>query len=137
MHYPNAIELFGSPNGTCTSQTEAKHKDAVKEPWRRSNHNRPIMQMVQTITRLDKLTALRRIFKQRGMLAGSIIDHMTREFLDELPPILPWNGPSTDVLDNGDGDNDDTGPVSGAKNETMIYLAAKHRKVLNTFENAH
>jgi hypothetical protein len=33
MHYTNAIELFGSPNGTCSSQTEAKHIPVVKEPW--------------------------------------------------------------------------------------------------------
>jgi hypothetical protein len=58
MHYLNAIEKFGSPNGTCTSQTEAKHKSAMKEPWRRSNRNKPLPQMILTITRLDKLTAL-------------------------------------------------------------------------------
>jgi hypothetical protein len=58
MHYLNAIEKFGSPNGTCTSQTEAKHKSAVKEPWRRSNRNKPLPQMILTITRLDKLMAL-------------------------------------------------------------------------------
>jgi hypothetical protein len=33
MHYVDGIELFGSPNGMCSSQTEAKHIKAVKEPW--------------------------------------------------------------------------------------------------------
>lgn len=37
-HYRELIEQFGSPNGLCSSITEAKHIKAVKEPWRRSNH---------------------------------------------------------------------------------------------------
>jgi hypothetical protein len=64
MHYPNAIERFGSPNGTCTSQTEAKHIKAVKEPWRQSNCNKPLPQMILMVTCLDKLVALRRVFRQ-------------------------------------------------------------------------
>ena len=33
-HYFYAIQLFGSPNGLCSSITESKHIKAVKEPWR-------------------------------------------------------------------------------------------------------
>ncbi|KAF8240028.1 hypothetical protein L208DRAFT_995607, partial [Tricholoma matsutake] len=57
IHYPNGIELFGSPNGTCSSQTEAKHIKVVilvKETWQRSNHNKPLHQMIQTISQMDK-----------------------------------------------------------------------------------
>src|SRR5436190_24087350 len=36
-HYVRKIELFGSPNGICSSITESMHIRAVKEPWRRSN----------------------------------------------------------------------------------------------------
>jgi hypothetical protein len=39
MHYPDSIVLFGSPNGLCSSITEAKHIKAMKEPWRRSSRN--------------------------------------------------------------------------------------------------
>ena len=58
MHYPNAIEQFGSLNGTCTSQTEVKHIKAVKDPWHQSSCNKPLPQMVTTLTCMDKLTAL-------------------------------------------------------------------------------
>src|ERR1700728_4395118 len=129
MHYPNAIERFGSPNGTCTSQTEAKHKKAVKEPWRRSNRKKPLHQMIMTITRLDKLTALRRVFRQRGMLVGSVADYMTQQFIGETPPILPWGGvaDSSDASDSDDEDSDDIEPVAGPQASTNVWLASRHR----------
>ncbi|KAH9975649.1 hypothetical protein BJV74DRAFT_862382 [Russula compacta] len=37
-HYRRNIQLFGAPNGLCSSITESKHIKAVKEPWRRSSH---------------------------------------------------------------------------------------------------
>ena len=33
VHYRELIELFGAPNGLCSSITESKHIRAVKEPW--------------------------------------------------------------------------------------------------------
>jgi hypothetical protein len=56
----DGTEMFHSPNGTCTSQSEAKHIPAVKDPWQRTSRDDPLRQMLQTISRLDKLTALRR-----------------------------------------------------------------------------
>src|SRR5437773_319106 len=56
-HYVRSIQLFGSPNGLCSSITESKHIKAVKEPWRRSNRFNALMQMLRTIRRLDKLAA--------------------------------------------------------------------------------
>src|SRR5258707_5499637 len=73
VHYPNAIELFGSPNGTCTSQTEVKHRPVVKQPWCRSSHNKPLPQMMRTITCLDKLAALWQGFREQGMLVGAVV----------------------------------------------------------------
>lgn len=37
VHYVPLIQLFGVPNGVCSSLTESKHIQAVKEPWHRSN----------------------------------------------------------------------------------------------------
>ena len=130
MHYPNAIERFGSPNGTCTSQTEAKHKKAVKDPWRRSNRNKPLPQMVKTLTRMDKLTALRRVFRQRGMLDGSVADYMAWQFAGKLPPIFPWSGAFIGSCDESDSDDesDDVEPVLGPRMQTNIWLASRHRK---------
>jgi hypothetical protein len=62
------IRLFGAPNGLCSSITEAKHIKAVKEPWRRSNRDRPLKQMLLINQRLDKLAAAHVDFTRRGML---------------------------------------------------------------------
>ena len=72
VHYVRAIRLFGSPNGLCSSITESKHIAAVKRPWRRSNRNEPIGQMLRTLTRKAKLAAARVEFGRRGMLHGDV-----------------------------------------------------------------
>ncbi|KAI6094447.1 hypothetical protein EDD16DRAFT_1503146 [Pisolithus croceorrhizus] len=72
-HYPDLICLFGAPNGLCTSITESKHIDAVKDPYRRTNRNKPLGQMLIINQRLDKLAASRRDFSRRGMLEGSCL----------------------------------------------------------------
>jgi hypothetical protein len=94
--------------------------------------------MVKTLTRLDKLRALRSVFKDRGMLAGGVADYMAKQFDGTLPPLLPWNGSSapscmgsvdtSDGEDKGSGDTYDTEPVSGPKRETNIWLAARYSK---------
>jgi hypothetical protein len=132
MHYPEAIERFGSPNGTCSSQTEAKHILVVKKPWQRSSHKDPLPQMIGTITRLDKFTALRRVFKQRGLLMGSITEHMAQQFAGHYSSVLPWSGPSIEASDYGGDDNDGDNSmesVPGPRTDTKIWLAARHRKV--------
>lgn len=68
-HYPALIRLFGAPNGLCSSITESKHIRAVKEPWRRSNRNQPLGQMLVTNQRLDQLAAAQTDFVHRGMLS--------------------------------------------------------------------
>jgi hypothetical protein len=73
VHYHTLIRLFGAPNGLCSSITESKHIRAVKEPWRRSNRNEALGQMLITNQRLDQLAAARTDFSQRGMLNGSCL----------------------------------------------------------------
>lgn len=70
VHYRYLIELFGAPNGICSSITESKHIKAVKEPWRRSSHHEALGQMLVVNQRLDKLHASRADLKARGMLEG-------------------------------------------------------------------
>lgn len=72
MHYRRNIELFGAPNGLCSSITESRHITAVKKPWRRSNHYKALGQMLVTNQRLDKLSAARADFVARGMLSPSL-----------------------------------------------------------------
>ena len=73
VHYRELIELFGAPNGLCSSITESKHIRAVKEPWCRSNKFNALGQMLVTNQRLDKLAAARRWFTERGMLDGPLL----------------------------------------------------------------
>ena len=73
IHYHSLIRLFGAPNGLCSSITESKHIRAVKEPWRRSNRNEALGQMLVSNQRLDQLAAARTDFSQRGMLNGSCL----------------------------------------------------------------
>ncbi len=71
VHYHSLIRLFGAPNGLCSSITESKHIRAVKEPWRRSNRNQPLGQMLVINQRLDQLSAAQIDFESRGMLVKS------------------------------------------------------------------
>ena len=68
VHYASLIRLFGAPNGLCSSLMESKHIRAVKEPWRRSNRNQALGQMLVTNQRLDQLAAAQADFAARGML---------------------------------------------------------------------
>ena len=68
VHYHLMIQLFGAPNGLCSSITESKHIKAVKQPYRRSSRNNPLGEMILTNQRNDKLAAARVDFESRGML---------------------------------------------------------------------
>ena len=59
MHYTASIRAFGAPNGLCSSITENKHIQAVKEPL--------------TNQQLDKLAASRTDFANHGMLNGTCL----------------------------------------------------------------
>ena len=93
--------------------------------------------MIQTITRMDKFSALRRIFKQRGMLDGTVDEYMAQQFAGSPPPIRPWgssaaNGDGDEESDSdNDSDNED-GPTLGPKTETVISLASTSRKFRNS-----
>ncbi|KAH9990721.1 hypothetical protein BJV77DRAFT_1060934 [Russula vinacea] len=76
IHYRRNIQLFGSPNGLCSSITESKHIRSVKELWRRSSHFKALGQMLLTNQCLDKLSA-------------SQVDFMSRDLLPNAMPINP------------------------------------------------
>ncbi|KAG5633454.1 hypothetical protein H0H81_007684, partial [Sphagnurus paluster] len=118
-HYPRSIRLFGSPNGLCSSITESKHIKAVKEPWRRSNRYHALIQMLRTISRLDKLAAARRQFTQWGMMVGSTVSYTAMLLAGRAPQPLTV---TTDAQHNEDED-DDLGPVSGPQVLSSVKLA--------------
>ncbi|KAJ7612911.1 hypothetical protein DFH06DRAFT_1274599 [Mycena polygramma] len=55
VHYRPSIQGFAAPNGLCSSITESKHIKAVKKPYRRSNRNKPLSQILLTNQRLHCL----------------------------------------------------------------------------------
>jgi hypothetical protein len=78
-HYYKLIQLFGSPNGLCSSITESKHIKAVKEPWRRSSRFKALAQMLCSIVRMEKMAAISRVFSFQGMLQGTVSKYIARQ----------------------------------------------------------
>ena len=124
-HYVRKIELFGSPNGICSSITESLHIRAVKEPWRRSNRFEPLPQMMKTISRLDKLASLRRVLDNRGMLGGVLSQHTLEVISDSGPDLHPGNlmNDSYDNRCSSRDDDDDGGPLPGPMMLAQVTLA--------------
>ena len=115
MHYHRSIQLFGSPNRLCSSITESKHIKAVKEPWRHSSHFNALKQMLVTILRLEKLTMIRQVFSQVGMMEGTTSSYTAMILRGELPQPMASN-------DNDDND-DNMGPVHGPRTLSSVELS--------------
>ncbi|KAF8257006.1 hypothetical protein EI94DRAFT_1774697 [Lactarius quietus] len=75
-HYHFSIQLFGSPNGLCSSITESKHRVSVKDNWYRSNHNNALPQMTKSLLWWETLAALHCYFTSLGMLKGTTAAYM-------------------------------------------------------------
>lgn len=126
-HYFYAIHLFGSPNGLCSSITESKHIKAVKEPWRRSSRYKALIQMLQTLVRMEKMETIRRKFNKMGMLAGTTSSYMARmKTEDDKEDIADVEAESYNAEEDED---DDGGPVNGSSMDAMsdIKLAVRPR----------
>ncbi|KAF8184554.1 hypothetical protein K438DRAFT_2160896, partial [Mycena galopus ATCC 62051] len=122
VHYLRSIQLFGSPNGLCSSITESKHIKAVKEPWCRSSRYNALIQMLRTNSRLDKLAAARIIFRQQGMMVGTALSYAAMMLRGE-------EAEAPHYLGNGDDDEDDDGGDSpGPKSLSSIELAVTHQR---------
>ncbi|KAJ7724027.1 hypothetical protein B0H16DRAFT_1736971 [Mycena metata] len=117
IHYLPSIRLFGSPNGLCSSITESKHIKAVKEPWRRSSRYKALIQMLGTICRLDRLVALKNIFRKQGMTAGTSLSYTEMGMNGDGP-----QPPDPDTEEDADEDNDG-GDDPGPKSLSSVELA--------------
>jgi hypothetical protein len=119
VHYRPLIQNFGAPNGVCSSITESKHIKAVKRPYRRTNHNMALSQMLLINQRLDKLAAARADFTARGMLDGALLP---------LPPPPPRNTASPPA-ENPDDDRVDAGAVEGPTCVGEVKSAKRYGKL--------
>lgn len=127
VHYVRSIELFGSPNGLCSSITESRHITAVKRPWRRSNRHNPLLQMLRTNSRLSKLAAARIELGRRGMLHGDVLTAakvnagvVDEELLNAHPAVVDDAN-----LEDGPIDEDDAGGYEGPHAEYFFELARR------------
>jgi hypothetical protein len=117
-HYRQLIQMFGAPNGLCSSITENKHIQAVKEPWRRSNKNNPLGQMLLTNQRIAKLAAAHVDFASRSMLQCP----STLPFRPSSPLPGPGAVPHRPLIPPPP-EEDNHAPVDGAKCLGEVKLA--------------
>ena len=99
-HFRLLIQMFGAPNGLCSSITESKHIKAVKEPYRRSSHFEALGQMLLSNQRIDKLAACRVNLTARSMLNGPCLapDIIPISILSLQPP-PPCPDPDDEAVD--------------------------------------
>ncbi|KAL0058854.1 hypothetical protein AAF712_014433 [Marasmius tenuissimus] len=121
VHYPRSLRMFGSPNGLCSSITESKHIKAVKEPWRRSSRHKALPQMLKSITRLEKLHAIRQKFSKWGWLVGSTLWFTST--VSDPAMVEMIMGAGDDESEASDDEDGDFGPLTGPKAESSIRLA--------------
>jgi hypothetical protein len=109
-HYYYSIQLFGSPNGLCSSITESKHIKAVKEPWRRSSRYKALSQMLTVLTRMEKMSILCRRFTERGMMAGTTSSYMASIVFEGELVQVDSQTRNTEIADEED---EDSGAAAG------------------------
>ncbi|KAI0717299.1 hypothetical protein C8Q72DRAFT_962343 [Fomitopsis betulina] len=68
----------------------SKHIRAIKRPWRATNKNNPLIQILEINSRLNKLAAAHSVFGSRGLLRYDVLTAARRDaqpelFEDELP----------------------------------------------------
>ena len=132
-HYATTIQLFGSPNGLCSSITESKHIKAVKEPWRRSSRYKALPQILQTLLRLEKIAALRRHFAEQGMLTGSTASFMAgiTDGVDPQDDPAPlW---SENTFPGADEDEMPLDSVHDAEALSLVTLSARPGASVNNY----
>ncbi|TFK61918.1 hypothetical protein BDN72DRAFT_863235 [Pluteus cervinus] len=106
-HYRLQIQRFGAPNGLCSSITESKHIKDVKEPWRRSNRNQPLGQMLTTIQRTAQLQVFDTHARSRDLFKLGI-NIGPASVTEHIPTIAAVQVlPSTKKADPFDGDAED------------------------------
>jgi hypothetical protein len=153
VHYPDITELFGAPNGLCTSITESKHIVAVKKPYRRSSHHDALSQIILVNQRLDKLAALRHALTEHGLLRGniletidelnleeerqakSIVDNQDREDSDEEDEEDDSEPDTQDEEDFQEDPDEEDGAVDDTRTSSHVYMARKHREAYPFFDD--
>ncbi|TEB28157.1 hypothetical protein FA13DRAFT_1633446, partial [Coprinellus micaceus] len=125
-HFITGVTEFGAANGTCSSITESKHIEAVKDTWRRTNRFEALYQMLTILVRMHKMQTLKRKFEEKGMLQGSTAAYMALAIQYEsrvVPtPQQTHNSPEAEEAPSDD-DDDDVVPLVGPRFASSVKLA--------------
>ncbi|KAI9450796.1 hypothetical protein BJY52DRAFT_1125681 [Lactarius psammicola] len=118
-HYALSIQLFGSPNGLCSSITESKHIKAVKEPWRRSSRYNALPQILRTLVQLEKMAAHHRLLASKGLMKGTTASYMAGVTYEQDPQenLMPLGSGDTFLKSDEDGT-----PVEGTNEEETLSV---------------
>ncbi|KAH7905023.1 hypothetical protein BJ138DRAFT_1138389 [Hygrophoropsis aurantiaca] len=114
-HYRLLTQLFGAPNGLCSSITESKHIKAVKRPYQRTSKWKALGQMLLINQRVDKLERFRVIMTEKGMMEGALLP----EYLSNQNEGDDGDEPDEDE----DSDDEDNGAVDGPHVSATVTLA--------------
>ncbi|KAJ4485092.1 hypothetical protein C8R41DRAFT_896411 [Lentinula lateritia] len=112
-HYVPGIRLFGSPNGLCSSITESKH---IKS---KELHSEALTQMVTSITRSDKLVAMKRQLEKQGMTVGATFSYMSMIHAGQYPEAEERDEDRDEELHK----HADLGPATGPATKSSVHLA--------------
>ena len=147
VHYHAAIQAFGAPNGLCSSITESKHIDAVKNPYWCSNCHKALGQMLLTNQCLDKLEAAYVDFTVHGMLEGTCLSEALKTIGEWLA--LLWlifseflftdqgANPNVDLHhgDDLDSDNEEVDPNSEVLAHVELARSVHEFEIMGTQES--
>lgn len=115
-HIIQAIQLFGSPNGLCSSITESKHIEAVKKPWWQSARYKALKQMLVIHAWTEKMHTVGAAFAMCCMLVGLSLEY-ARRMKDGKAPV-----PLDEIEDE---DVDEQGAAEGPKVMSSICLVKR------------
>lgn len=128
VHYIHLIEMFGAPNGLCTSITESQHRVVVKDTYKRSNKFQALGQMLLTNQRSEKLAASLVDFRNWGLLSLPTIKSL---LMDLLTPFQSASGSGIGNDDDNDDNEDHDGNVDVSRYDGEVKLANQARKRIN------
>ncbi|KAF8338581.1 hypothetical protein F5887DRAFT_1077678 [Amanita rubescens] len=114
QHYHRHIMQFGAPEGLSTSITESKHIDAVKKPWRHTNHFEELKQMLLINQRMDKLAAFRARLLGEGLLNVPLVPEGTEA--------IAMDSDSGGLALDSDNSASESEDGSGSAQESDVHL---------------
>lgn len=164
LHYIESIELFGTTDNYNTETFERLHIDFAKKGWRASNHKDEFPQMIQWLTRQEKIVLFEKHLQWRQEQHPQQDHSSGTQTKRKRPPEVPMDiglrrkiSPSgefvrtpvmssKDMVSNKTGISDNksnyhSNNVASSPSTTPVFSLAKHaplpNRPLSVIENGH